>query len=402
MSAIMGEAVHQSLVNANLLGFGDKYIASLLEAQEKLNGVKIVPRVIGRGGGASRSCASSFSAARGSSGGHAVETALARGHSVTIFTRGRGQSLGQCRDCARRRPRPREVAPGLDALRDGDWDAVIDTSGYVPRVVRASAELLEGRAQRYLFVSSISVYADGGGAGRDESAATATLDDPATEEIMKHYGPLKAACEDGSRAGRSATPRSSCARGSSSGRTMRPTASATGWRGSAIRRCSGDRAALRRRSRAAQTRRCSSSTSRDLGAWMIELVEANASGTFNACSPAGQWTWQSLVDALRGRADMRRPQRGSTRRCLTRAQGGTVDRIAAVDSVDVRRRGGLHGVRLPPCRGGRIARASARRDDRCDGRMACRARQQRGVEGVLTAEHEREILASPGGEPSVR
>jgi 3-hydroxyisobutyrate dehydrogenase-like beta-hydroxyacid dehydrogenase len=44
VSAIMGEAVHQSLVNANLLGFGDKYIASLLEAQEKLNGVRIVPR----------------------------------------------------------------------------------------------------------------------------------------------------------------------------------------------------------------------------------------------------------------------------------------------------------------------------------------------------------------------
>ena len=44
VSAIMGEAVHQSLVNANLLGFGDKYVASLLEAQEKLNGVKIVPR----------------------------------------------------------------------------------------------------------------------------------------------------------------------------------------------------------------------------------------------------------------------------------------------------------------------------------------------------------------------
>jgi 3-hydroxyisobutyrate dehydrogenase-like beta-hydroxyacid dehydrogenase len=44
VSSIMGEAVHQSLVNANLLGFGDKYVASLLEAQEKLNGVKIVPR----------------------------------------------------------------------------------------------------------------------------------------------------------------------------------------------------------------------------------------------------------------------------------------------------------------------------------------------------------------------
>ena len=44
VSAIVGEAVHQSLVHANLLGFGDKYVASLIEAQEKLNGVKIVGR----------------------------------------------------------------------------------------------------------------------------------------------------------------------------------------------------------------------------------------------------------------------------------------------------------------------------------------------------------------------
>jgi 3-hydroxyisobutyrate dehydrogenase-like beta-hydroxyacid dehydrogenase len=44
VSAIVGEAVHQSLVNANLMGFGDKYVASLVEAQEKLNGVQIVPR----------------------------------------------------------------------------------------------------------------------------------------------------------------------------------------------------------------------------------------------------------------------------------------------------------------------------------------------------------------------
>jgi 3-hydroxyisobutyrate dehydrogenase-like beta-hydroxyacid dehydrogenase len=43
-TAIVGEAVHQSLVNANLLGFGDKFVASLIEAQEKLGGVKIVPR----------------------------------------------------------------------------------------------------------------------------------------------------------------------------------------------------------------------------------------------------------------------------------------------------------------------------------------------------------------------
>jgi 3-hydroxyisobutyrate dehydrogenase-like beta-hydroxyacid dehydrogenase len=43
-SALLGEAVHQTMINANLLGFGDRYIASLIEAQEKLAGVKIVPR----------------------------------------------------------------------------------------------------------------------------------------------------------------------------------------------------------------------------------------------------------------------------------------------------------------------------------------------------------------------
>jgi len=44
VSAIVGEAVHQSLVNANLLGFGDRYVPSLIEAQEKLNGIQIVGR----------------------------------------------------------------------------------------------------------------------------------------------------------------------------------------------------------------------------------------------------------------------------------------------------------------------------------------------------------------------
>ena len=60
--------------------------------------------------------------------------------------------------------------------------------------------MLHGRVAQYLFVSSISVYASGGGAGQDESAPVATLDDPLTEEVMKHYGPLKAACEEEVRA----------------------------------------------------------------------------------------------------------------------------------------------------------------------------------------------------------
>ena len=51
------------------------------------------------------------------------------------------------------------IAPGLAPLATGEWDAVIDTSGYVPRIVGASTELLADRVSRYIFVSSISVYA---------------------------------------------------------------------------------------------------------------------------------------------------------------------------------------------------------------------------------------------------
>src|SRR5581483_619873 len=83
-------------------------------------------------------------------GRHVVETALARRHEVTLFNRGRtrpalfpdAEHLVGDRD------------GGLDALRGRDWDAVVDTSGYVPRVVRQSAELLEPSVGRYLFVSS--------------------------------------------------------------------------------------------------------------------------------------------------------------------------------------------------------------------------------------------------------
>ena len=188
------------------------------------------------------------------------------------------------------------VAPGLDALREGNWDAVIDTSGYIPRVVRASAELLRGRAAQYLFVSSISVYADGGGAGRDESAPVGKLDDPATEEIAKYYGPLKAVCEDEVRAAFGAAaiivrpglivgPHDSTDRfGYWVARFRQPA-------------LLGDRAeqAVVPAPNSAPVQFIDA---RDLADWMIHLVEAKQSGTFNATSPSGHWTWGSLVDAL--------------------------------------------------------------------------------------------------------
>jgi len=125
-------------------------------------------------------------------GRYLVEAALARGHQVTLFNRGQHnpdlypevEKLRGDRD------------GGLDALRGRRWDAVVDTSGYLPRIVRASAVLLADAADHYTFISSISVYPHFRSVGLDESAPVGTLDDPAVEEITgESYGPLKALCE---------------------------------------------------------------------------------------------------------------------------------------------------------------------------------------------------------------
>src|SRR5207244_1541315 len=86
----------------------------------------------------------------------------------------------------------------LSALEGRTWDAVVDTSGYVPGVVRASAEALAGSADHYVFVSSISVYADFSGP-QDENGAPKQLgenepDDRLLEDYS-NYGALKALCE---------------------------------------------------------------------------------------------------------------------------------------------------------------------------------------------------------------
>ncbi len=124
-------------------------------------------------------------------GRHLVDAALADGHNVTLFNRGKTnpglfpgvEQLHGDRD------------GNLDALAKGAWDVVIDTSGYVPRVVRASAELLRARTKKYVFISSISVYADFDVEDIDENYPVGQVDDPTTEDVQAFYGPLKALCE---------------------------------------------------------------------------------------------------------------------------------------------------------------------------------------------------------------
>jgi 2'-hydroxyisoflavone reductase len=126
-------------------------------------------------------------------GRHIVEAALERGHEITLFNRGKSNA---------------DLFPQVEKIqgnRDGEieklagrkWDAVIDTCGYVPRIVRQSAEGLKDSTDRYVFISSISAYADMEKPGVDETAPSGgKMDDPASEDVRAYYGPLKAACEN--------------------------------------------------------------------------------------------------------------------------------------------------------------------------------------------------------------
>ena len=124
-----------------------------------------------------------------------ADAALAGGHELAFFNRGRTNS-----DLYPKAERlVGDRAGDLGALAGRVWDAVVDTSGYQPSVVRASAEALAGSGL-YCFVSSISVYADFG-RPVDEESSVATLGDlPADEVTDESYGPLKALCEDAVRA----------------------------------------------------------------------------------------------------------------------------------------------------------------------------------------------------------
>ena len=121
-----------------------------------------------------------------------VDASRAHGHTVTLFNR--GKTNPQLFPDVEKLHGDRDTGD-LAALRGRTWDVVIDTSGFVPRKVKASAELLASSGQ-YVFVSSISVYDKPPVTGVDEESAVGQLTDPNVEKVdEKTYGPLKAACE---------------------------------------------------------------------------------------------------------------------------------------------------------------------------------------------------------------
>jgi 2'-hydroxyisoflavone reductase len=126
-------------------------------------------------------------------GRHLVERALAEGHDVVLFNRGRTNP--GIFDGAEEVRGDRDG--GLDGLSGRTFDRVVDVSGYLPRVVRQSTELLRDSTEHYTFISTVSVYADFTKTDLDEDSPVGTVADESVEDITDEtYGPLKALCED--------------------------------------------------------------------------------------------------------------------------------------------------------------------------------------------------------------
>ena len=215
-----------------------------------------------------------------------VESARARGHAVTLFNRGKTnpglfpdvEQLHGDRDGM------------LQALAGRKWDVAIDTSGYVPRIVRMSAELLAPAVKRYVFVSSISVYEDATPPGSDETAKVQALAHAGSEDVRKDYGPLKAASERAAEAampGRVLVVRPGLIVGPGD-----PTDRFTYWpvriaRGGPVL-APGDGADP-----------VQVIDVRDLAAWMISMAERGETGVYNAVGPPRRTGAREFLEAVR-------------------------------------------------------------------------------------------------------
>jgi 2'-hydroxyisoflavone reductase len=202
-----------------------------------------------------------------------AEAAIRRGHELALFTRGRTNP---------------ELFPEAEKLigdRDGDltalagrsWDAVVDLSGFVPRLVSQSVEAVD--APYYLFVSSRSVYSD---YSRPTDEAGPVHGDVDSEDVSKHYGELKAMCERVARRGPGAIVRPGLIVGPHD-----PTGRFTYWPYRLAR--GGDVLAP-----GAPDDPVTLIDVRDLGKWLVRLCEERTDGIFNAVDVK---TWGDMLDA---------------------------------------------------------------------------------------------------------
>jgi 2'-hydroxyisoflavone reductase len=217
-------------------------------------------------------------------GRHLVDAARADGHQVTLCNRGR-TAPDLFADVERLQG---DRDGGLDVLGDRTWDAVVDTCGYVPRVVRQSVERLAAQARRYVFVSSVSVYSDFSRAGITEDAPVLRLTDPATEEVLPNYGALKAACE--AVVHETVGSRSLIVRPGLIVGPHDPTARFSYW----VRRCARGGPILAPDTPGYPIQLIDA---RDLARWMVSLVRRDIGGIFNAVGPRTSLTMAGFLSS---------------------------------------------------------------------------------------------------------
>jgi 2'-hydroxyisoflavone reductase len=235
----------------------------------------------------------------GLTGPHQVRYALARGHRITMFNRGRKKPewLGQVEQLLGDRDKNDYGSIQAEVDKGRRWDAVIDNPSSVPAWIRDAAKVLKGHVGGYMTISSLSAYADNAMPGQDESAALAPFDGDPLQETnaslradMNKYAGLKAATEAETRKhfGDLATivrPGLIVGPGDDTDRF-------TYWllrmmRGGEVL-CPGDgRDPVK------------FIDARDLGEWMIRLTEQKARGAYNAIGPDYTLDMAALLYGIR-------------------------------------------------------------------------------------------------------
>jgi 2'-hydroxyisoflavone reductase len=222
-------------------------------------------------------------------GPHFVEALMARGHTITLFNRGKTHA-----DLFPQLEKLRGDRDGhLEALAGRKWDVVLDDAGFVPRIVRASAELLGPNIGHYVYISSISVFPQGAtkvGMNEDDPVEQLPAGEEKSEDVPKFYGALKAVCEKTVAEvvpGRATTIRPGLIVGPGD-----PTDRFTYWPvrvakgGEVLSPGSGDDPVQ-------------FIDARDLAKFVVQVVEGKITGTFNATGPAQKLTIRGLVEACK-------------------------------------------------------------------------------------------------------
>ncbi len=220
-----------------------------------------------------------------------VEYALERGHTITLFNRGRTNPqlfpeveklIGDRND-------------DLEALRGREWDVVIDNPTTLPRWVRTVGEVLKDATDHFIFVSTLSVYADNSIIDQEETGELCTIDDPTIEVVDGNtYGPLKALAEG--EAEKAFPGRTTIVRPGLIVGPMDPSDRFTYWpvrvdRGGEVL-APGDGSDV-----------VQFIDARDLGQWMISVAENRYFGIYNATGPEQPLPMRDMLTGMKDALD---------------------------------------------------------------------------------------------------